>query len=246
MKNSIRFGVNIDHVATVRNARGGNQPDPLRAAQIAIQAGADGITAHLREDRRHILDDDIERLKNELSVPLNMEMAATDKMVAIATRIKPHAVCLVPEKRQELTTEGGLNVVAGHTKIQQAVAALKETGIRVSLFIEANTAQIDAAVTVGAPVIELHTGTYCDNSGNKRAHELDRIKTSVTYANQLGLECHAGHGLNFDTVTPIAAISSLQELNIGHFLIGDAIFVGLEESVRHMRQLMDAARVDAL
>jgi pyridoxine 5-phosphate synthase len=246
MKNSIRFGVNIDHVATVRNARGGNQPDPLRAAQIAIQAGADGITAHLREDRRHILDDDIERLKNELSVPLNMEMAATDEMVAIATRIKPHAVCLVPEKRQELTTEGGLNVVAGHTKIQQVVAALKESGIRVSLFIEANTAQIDAAVSVGAPVIELHTGTYCDNSGNKRAHELDRIKTSVTYANQLGLECHAGHGLNFDTVTPIAAISSLQELNIGHFLIGDAIFVGLEESVRHMRQLMDAARVDAL
>lgn len=246
MKNFIRFGVNIDHVATVRNARGGNQPDPLRAAQIAIQAGADGITAHLREDRRHILDDDIERLKNELSVPLNMEMAATDEMVAIATRIKPHAVCLVPEKRQELTTEGGLNVVAGHTKIQQVVAALKESGIRVSLFIEANTAQIDAAVSVGAPVIELHTGTYCDNSGNKRAHELDRIKTSVTYANQLGLECHAGHGLNFDTVTPIAAISSLQELNIGHFLIGDAIFVGLEESVRHMRQLMDAARVDAL
>ena len=238
--------MNIDHVATVRNARGGNQPDPLRAAQIAIQAGADGITAHLREDRRHILDDDIERLKNELSVPLNMEMAATDEMVAIATRIKPHAVCLVPEKRQELTTEGGLNVVAGHTKIQQVVAALKESGIRVSLFIEANTAQIDAAVSVGAPVIELHTGTYCDNSGNKRAHELDRIKTSVTYANQLGLECHAGHGLNFDTVTPIAAISSLQELNIGHFLIGDAIFVGLEESVRHMRQLMDAARVDAL
>jgi pyridoxine 5-phosphate synthase len=246
MINSIRLGVNIDHVATVRNARGGDQPDPLRAAQIAVQAGANGITAHLREDRRHIRDDDIERLKSELSVPLNMEMAATDEMAAIAMRVKPHAVCLVPEKREELTTEGGLNVVAGHNKIQHVVAALNESGIRVSLFIEADRAQINAAVSVGAPVIELHTGTYCDAADDQRDVELEKIKASAIYAHQLGLECHAGHGLNFDTVSPIAAIPSIYELNIGHFLIGEAIFIGLEKSVQHMRQIVDAARSDRL
>ena len=244
MSNPIRLGVNIDHVATVRNSRGGDQPDPLRAAQIAIQAGADGITAHLREDRRHIRDEDIERLNNEISVPLNMEMAATEEMVAIATKIKPHAVCLVPEKRQELTTEGGLNVVSGHNTIRSVVAALSESGIRVSLFIEANHAQLDAAVSVGAPVVELHTGTYCDVSDEKQNYELERLKDAAEYAQQLDLECHAGHGLNFATVKPIAAISSVKELNIGHFLIGEAIFIGLEESVRQMRILIDTARND--
>lgn len=242
MPNPIRLGVNIDHVATVRNARGGDQPDPIRAAQLAVKAGADGITAHLREDRRHILDKDIERLKNEISVPLNMEMAATDEMVDIALRVKPHAVCLVPEKRQELTTEGGLNVVAGHNVIKPAVKSLSKAGIRVSLFIEADQSQIDAAVSVGAPVIELHTGTYCEASGQNRKDELDRLKTAAEYAHQAGLECHAGHGLNFETVQPVASIPVIKELNIGHFIIGEAIFVGLEESIREMRRLMDAAR----
>ena len=244
MVNPLRLGVNIDHVATLRNSRDGKQPDPLRAAQLAIQAGADGITAHLREDRRHIRDEDIIRLKDNITVPLNFEMAATDEMVLFAERIKPHAVCLVPEKREELTTEGGLNVRSAQNHIKSAVAALSQAGIRVSLFIEADQAQLDAAVAVGAPVVELHTGTYCDAADHDRAHELNRIITAAEYAHQIGLECHAGHGLSFETVGPIAAIPSIVELNIGHFLVGEAIFLGLEESIRQMRKLMDTARKD--
>jgi len=245
MSNSLRLGVNIDHVATVRNARGGMQPDPFRAAQIAIEAGADGITAHLREDRRHIRDNDIERLKNEIAAPLNMEMAATPEMVEIARRTRPHAVCLVPEKRQELTTEGGLNVAGGHNHILPIVQSLNDAGIRVSLFIEADRQQIDAAVSVGAPVIELHTGTYCDADPANREIELERLKTAAAYADQAGLECHAGHGLSFETVKPVAAIPVVRELNIGHFLIGEAIFVGLTESIKIMRGLMNDARSES-
>ncbi|MGA0393310.1 MAG: pyridoxine 5'-phosphate synthase [Rhodospirillales bacterium] len=245
MSNSLRLGVNIDHVATVRNARGGMQPDPFRAAQIAIEAGADGITAHLREDRRHIRDNDIERLKNEIAAPLNMEMAATPEMVEIARRTRPHAVCLVPEKRQELTTEGGLNVAGGHNHILPIVQSLNDAGIRVSLFIEADRQQIDAAVSVGAPVIELHTGTYCDADPANREIELERLKTAAAYAYQAGLECHAGHGLSFETVKPVAAIPVVRELNIGHFLIGEAIFVGLTESIKIMRGLMNDARSES-
>ena len=236
--------MNIDHVATVRNARGGDQPDPVRAAQRAIKAGADGITAHLREDRRHIRDEDIIRLKDTISVPLNFEMAATDEMVTFAQRIKPHAVCLVPEKRQELTTEGGLNVSASQNHIKPVILALSDAGIRVSLFIESDPAQLDAAAAVGAPVIELHTGTYCDANEQNRPRELERLKSAAEYAHRIGLECHAGHGLSYETVGPIASIATIAELNIGHFLIGESIFVGLEESVRHMRQLMDTARKD--
>ncbi|MEL0105811.1 MAG: pyridoxine 5'-phosphate synthase [Rhodospirillaceae bacterium] len=245
MSNSLRLGVNIDHVATVRNARGGMQPDPFRAAQIAIEAGADGITAHLREDRRHIRDNDIERLKNEIAAPLNMEMAATPEMVEIARRTRPHAVCLVPEKRQELTTEGGLNVAGGHNHILPIVQSLNDAGIRVSLFIEADRQQIDAAVSVGASVIELHTGTYCDADPANREIELERLKTAAAYADQAGLECHAGHGLSFETVKPVAAIPVVRELNIGHFLIGEAIFVGLTESIKIMRGLMNDARSES-
>jgi len=244
MANSLRLGVNIDHVATVRNARGGDQPDPLRAAQCAIHAGADGITAHLREDRRHILDDDIIRLMDSISVPLNLEMAATEEMVAFARRIKPHAVCLVPEKRQELTTEGGLNVKAGQSHLKPVVAALSDAGIRVSLFIEADPAQVDAAIAIGAPVVELHAGTYSDATDADRPRELERLQTVAAYVHRHGLECHIGHGLSFKTVGPVAAIPTVTELNIGHFLIGEAIFIGLEESVRQMRQLMDTARLD--
>ena len=239
----LRLGVNVDHVATVRNARGGLHPDPVRAALLAAAAGADGITAHLREDRRHISDDDITRLMAELKIPLNLEMAATDEMLAIALRHKPHAVCLVPEKRQERTTEGGLDVVGGHNHLAPFVRQLVGVNIRVSMFIEPAARQLDAAKSIGAQVVELHTGTYCEAApGPVRDQQLKRLETAAAHAAKIGLECHAGHGLGYDTVKPVAAIASVAELNIGHFLVGEAIFVGFEESIRRMRQLMDEAR----
>ncbi len=242
---ALRLGVNIDHVATIRNARGGVHPDPVRAARAAAQAGADGITAHLREDRRHISDEDIERLARDVDRPLNLEMAATEEMLAIALRHKPHATCLVPEKRQELTTEGGLDVRRAENSLTPYVAELAGAGIRVSLFIDPDLAQIDAAVRIGAPVIELHTGTYCESEGAIRDRELARLRTAAAHAHAAGLEVHAGHGLNFDTVGPVAAIAELVELNIGHFLIGEAIFSGLDSAITRMRLLMDRARADA-
>lgn len=238
----LRLGINIDHVATIRNARGGRHPDPVRAAHMAAAAGADGITAHLREDRRHISDSDIARLANEIQLPLNLEMAATDEMLAIALRHRPHAACIVPEKREERTTEGGLDVAGQIDRLQPMVAKLSEAGIRVSLFIEADPRQLDAAKAIGAPVVELHTGAYCDHEGSARDAELARIVAAAAHAAAIGLECHAGHGLSFDTVKPIAAIPTVMELNIGHFLVGEAIFVGFEASIRHMRALMDEAR----
>jgi pyridoxine 5-phosphate synthase len=246
MPSPLRLGVNIDHVATVRNARGGRHPDPVRAAILAEKAGADGITAHLREDRRHITDSDIADISNAINVPLNFEMAATEEMLEIALRHQPHAACIVPEKREERTTEGGLDAVAGHNHLQHYVSELGGAGIRVSLFIEADRAQLDAAVRLGAPVVEIHTGSYCDawnegDQGGFRRH-LERIRDAAEYGASLGLEVHAGHGLTFDTVAPVAAIDEVRELNIGHFLVGEAIFIGLEASVRQMRQLMDEAR----
>ena len=245
----LRLGVNIDHVATIRNARGGRHPDPVRAAQAAAGAGADGITAHLREDRRHIADEDIVRLVDEIDLPLNLEMAATEEMLAIALRHGPHAACIVPEKREERTTEGGLNVVQGHNHLAPYVRALQEAGIRVSLFIEPERAALDAAVALGAPVIELHTGSFCqaDLDGDAAActRELGRLADAAAYAKRLGLECHAGHGLTFDTVGDVAAIPTLVELNIGHFLVGEAIFGGFESAIKRMRSLMDKARADA-
>lgn len=242
----LRLGVNIDHVATVRNARGSSYPDPVRAAKLAERAGADGITAHLREDRRHISDSDIERLAHELSVPLNFEMAATDEMQAIALRHRPHAVCIVPEKRQELTTEGGLEVARQENRLAHFIAPLREAGCRVSIFIAADRAQIEAAARIGAAVVELHTGAYCDahHEGRwpTRDDELARLAEMSALAHGLGLEVHAGHGLTYETVTPIAAFPEVMELNIGHFLIGEAIFVGLEAAIAEMRRLMDAAR----
>ena len=245
----LRLGVNIDHVATIRNARGGHHPDPLRAAHLAAKAGADGITAHLREDRRHISDHDIERLMSEITRPLNLEMAATDEMLAIATRHRPQACCLVPERRQELTTEGGLDVIGGEAQLRDAAARLREAGIRVSLFIDPDQAQIEAAARIGADIVELHTGSYCEQAlvddGAARDAELQRITQAAGYAADTGLEVHAGHGLTFDTVAPIAALPQLAELNIGHFLIGEAIFSGLDSSIRRMRSLMDKARAEA-
>ncbi|WP_368184758.1 pyridoxine 5'-phosphate synthase [Aestuariibius sp. HNIBRBA575] len=242
----LRLGVNIDHVATVRNARGGMYPDPLRAAKMAEQAGADGITAHLREDRRHISDADIDGLMEVLTVPLNFEMAATDEMQAIALRHKPHAVCIVPEKREERTTEGGLEVAREENKLAHFIAPLREAGCRVSIFIAADKRQIDAAHRIGAQVIELHTGAYCDAFADgdfaKRDAELDALRDMATYAHSLGLEVHAGHGLTYETVAPIAAFPEVQELNIGHFIIGESIFLGLEPAIREMRRLMDEAR----
>lgn len=244
-KRYLRLGVNIDHVATIRNARGIAHPDPVRAAIAAANAGADGITAHLREDRRHISDDDIVRLSAELEIPLNLEMAATEEMLAIALRHKPHAACIVPEKREELTTEGGLDAVRGHDHLAPFVRKLSDAGIRVSLFIDPDAAQLDAAVSLGAPVVELHTGTYCEvEGGAARDTELTRVVDAAAHAETLGLECHAGHGLSFDTVGPIAAISTIIELNIGHFLIGEAIFGGLDSTIKRMRSLMDRARAD--
>ena len=243
----LRLGVNVDHVATVRNARGGTHPDPVRAALVAAAAGADGITAHLREDRRHISDADISRLMAELHIPLNLEMAATDEMLKIALRHKPHAVCLVPEKRLERTTEGGLDVAAGHNYLAPFVRELGRAGIRVSMFIEAEALQIAAAKSLGAPVIELHTGAYCEvPPGPERERHLLRLQTAAAHAARVGLECHAGHGLGYDTVEPVAAIATLAELNIGHFLVGEAIFSSFDAAIGRMRAAMDRARSGVL
>jgi pyridoxine 5-phosphate synthase len=245
----LRLGVNIDHVATVRNARGGAYPDPLRAAKLAEEAGADGITAHLREDRRHISDADIEGLMEVLGVPLNFEMAATDEMQAIALRHLPHAVCIVPEKREEKTTEGGLEVAREENRLAHFIAPLREAGCRVSIFIAAEPAQIEAAHRIGAEVIELHTGAYCDAHAEgrfaDRDAELARLTEMARFAHGLGLEVHAGHGLTYDTVGPVAALPELRELNIGHFLIGEAIFRGLRAAIEEMRRIMDDARAAA-
>ena len=236
----LRLGVNIDHVATIRNARGGPHPDPVRAALMAAAAGADGITAHLREDRRHITDEDIDRLMAEIALPLNLEMAATEEMLAIALRHKPHAACIVPERREERTTEGGLNAASQYEHLAPFVARLNDAGIRVSLFIEADPRQIEAAIRLKAPVVEFHTGAYAHAVDGQQ--ELRRIADASALAAKNGIEPHAGHGLTFDNVMPVAAIPQLAELNIGHFLIGEAIFTGLDASVRRMRELMDGAR----
>jgi pyridoxine 5-phosphate synthase len=238
----LRLGVNIDHVATVRNARGGDNPDPLRAALMAQDAGADGITAHLREDRRHIRDEDIQGLSRDLKIPLNLEMAATEEMLAIALRAKPHAVCIVPEKREERTTEGGIDAVGQYNRLKPIVSALVDAGIRVSLFVEPSHKQLDASRALGAPVVELHTGAYAEASGAAREEILTHIQHAAAFGAEIGLEVHAGHGLTYDNVKPIAAIPHIRELNIGHFLIGEAIFVGLADSIRKMRDLMDEAR----
>ena len=242
----LRLGVNIDHVATVRNARGGAYPDPLRAAKIAEEAGADGITAHLREDRRHISDEDIDGLMEVLSVPLNFEMAATEEMQKIALRHKPHAVCIVPEKREERTTEGGLEVAREENRLAHFIAPLRDAGCRVSIFIAADPRQIEAAHRIGAQVIELHTGAYCDAHSDgdieTRDRELDALREMSSFAHSLGLEVHAGHGLTYDTVQPVAAFPEVMELNIGHFLIGESIFRGLHPAIAEMRRLMDEAR----
>ncbi|WP_026168271.1 pyridoxine 5'-phosphate synthase [Kordiimonas gwangyangensis] len=241
-RNKLRLGVNIDHVATIRNARGIRHPDPVRAAGLAVRAGADGITAHLREDRRHISDEDIAALSDVLTVPLNFEMAATEEMLEIALRHKPHAACLVPEKRQELTTEGGLDVAGQFDRLKPFVDTLGKAGMRVSLFIDPSKEQLDAAKALGAPVTEIHTGAYCELVGEPQREELERIRKAVQYGHSLGIEMHAGHGLAYETVGPIAAMPELMELNIGHFLIGEAIFHGLEASIAEMRRLMDEAR----
>jgi pyridoxine 5-phosphate synthase len=245
----LRLGVNIDHVATVRNARGGAHPDPIRAARMAVEAGADGITAHLREDRRHIRDADMETLARVLTVPLNFEMAATDEMVALAIRLRPHAACLVPEKREERTTEGGLDIVGGHDHLAPRIAALRDAGLRVSLFVEPDIGVMEAAHRLGAPVVELHTGTYCEavaaGDAARVAAELARIARAATHGTGLGLEIHAGHGLALDSVGPVAALPEIAELNIGHALIGEAIFCGLAQAVRDMRAAMDRGRAGA-
>ena len=239
----LRLGLNIDHVATVRNARGSAYPDPVRAALLAEQAGADGVTAHLREDRRHISDSDIDRLMEKLKLPLNFEMAATEEMQKIALRHRPHAVCIVPEKREELTTEGGLEVARDENRLAHFIAPLADAGCRVSIFIAADQTQIEAAHRIGAAVIELHTGAYCDLHAEgklaERDTELKRLQEMAAFAHSLGLEVHAGHGLTYETVQPVAAIPQVMELNIGHFLIGEAIFRGLVPAVQEMRRLMD-------
>ena len=240
--NRLRLGVNIDHVATIRNARGGFYPDPIRAALIASDNGADGITAHLREDRRHIIDEDIGRLIGAISLPINMEMAATEEMMEIALRHRPHAACIVPERREEVTTEGGLNAAGQHNHLKPLISRLSDAGIRVSLFIEPDPRQIEAALSLGAPVVEFHTGRYAHAEGEERAAELARIADAAALAAKNGIEPHAGHGLTFDNVMPIAAIPQIAELNIGHFLIGEAIFEGLGPVVKRMRDMMDAAR----
>jgi pyridoxine 5-phosphate synthase len=244
--NRLRLGINIDHVATIRNARGGRDPDPVRAAKLAATAGADGITAHLREDRRHISDDDISRLSREIDLPLNLEMAATDEMLAIALKHRPHAACIVPEKREERTTEGGIDAAGQHNRLAPMMRLLGQANIRVSLFIEADQRQLDAAKNLGAPVVELHTGAYCHAAAEGHVKERERllgeIREGARYGASLGLEIHAGHGLSYDTVGPVAAIPEIRELNIGHFLVGEAIFCGLDASIRRMRALMDEAR----
>ena len=242
----LRLGVNIDHVATLRNARGGAVPDPVRAAHLAIKAGADGITAHLREDRRHINDEDMARLKREISKPLNFEMAATEQMLDIALRIKPHAACLVPERRTERTTEGGLDVLGGHDHLKPFVSELGRGGIQVSLFIEPAIEVIEASASIGAPAVELHTGAWCNavllHETDKAAFEFERLRVAAAHVEKLGLECHAGHGLDFDMARTISALPQIVELNIGHFLIGEAIFTGLETAIRTMRDAIDAGR----
>ena len=238
----LRLGVNIDHVATIRNARAGEHPDPVRAAQIVAAIGGDGITAHLREDRRHIRDADIERIMAATTLPLNLEMAGTEEMLEIALRHKPHAACIVPERREERTTEGGLDAAGQHNHLAPIVTALREADIRVSLFIEPDARQIEAAIRLGADIVEFHTGKYAHSEGADREFELRRIADAAALAVKNGIEPHAGHGLTFENVQPIAAIPQIAELNIGHYLIGEAIFIGLEESVRRMRTLMDDAR----
>ena len=237
-----RLGVNIDHVATLRNARGGAHPDPLRAAMLIAEGGGEGVTAHLREDRRHITDHDIDRLKAECPLPLNFEMAATREMLAIAQRVRPHAACLVPEKREERTTESGLDVVRVEVALRPIVEGLGEIGCRVSLFVDPEPAQLEAAKRLGAPVVELHTGTYCEAAGAARAAELARLQRAAAMAMEFGIECHAGHGLDFATVGPVAAIPEIVELNIGHFLVGEAIFSGFVPTIARMRRLMNEAR----
>ncbi|MEN6543265.1 pyridoxine 5'-phosphate synthase [Parvibaculum sp.] len=238
----LRLGVNIDHVATIRNARGGEHPDPVRAALAAAAVGADGITAHLREDRRHIRDEDIDRLMKEIGLPLNLEMAATEEMLEIALRHRPHACCIVPERREEVTTEGGLDAAGQREKLAPIIRRLGDAGIRVSLFINPDVRQLEAARALGAPVVELHTGAYCDRTGLEQAEELARITKAARDGVELGLEVHAGHGLSFGNVKPVAALPQIAELNIGHFLIGEAIFIGLGPAIRQMRALMDEAR----
>ena len=241
----LRLGVNIDHVATVRNARGGVHPDPIEAAKKAVRAGADGITAHLREDRRHIRDDDIWRIKDEVRAPLNFEMAATDEMVAMACEVMPNACCLVPEKREELTTEGGLSVAGQHNHLASYIQQLQDHGIRVSLFVDPVAKEIEAARELGADIIELHAGPYTEASGTTRKFELKRLQEGAALAHQLGLECHAGHGLSYETVGKVAAIPTIVELNIGHFIVGQSILDGLEDVVRQMKTLMRIARREA-
>ncbi len=245
----LRLGVNIDHVATIRNARGGRHPDPVAAAHLAVNAGADGITAHLREDRRHISDADIARLKAELTRPLNLEMAASPEMLAIALRARPHACCLVPERREERTTEGGLDVLSKPAAVRDFVARLRDGGIRVSLFIEPDPRAIESSAAIGADIVELHTGTYCELALDAKVAPVEaeaaRLRQGAELAAALGLEVHAGHGLTYDTVAAVATLPQMQELNIGHFIIGEAISVGLEEAVRRMRRAMDAARGQA-
>ena len=238
----LRLGVNIDHVATIRNARGGDHPDPVRAAEIVAACGGDGITAHLREDRRHIRDGDLKRIQDATGLPLNLEMAATDEMVEIALRHRPHAACIVPEKREERTTEGGLDAAGLHNHLQPVVSRLKDAGIRVSLFIAPDERQLEAALRLGAPVVEFHTGEYAHAEGEQVAVELKKVADMAALAAKNGIEPHAGHGLTYENVQPIAAIPQLAELNIGHYLVGEAVFVGLEAAVRRMRELMDAAR----
>jgi pyridoxine 5-phosphate synthase len=240
--NTLRLGINIDHVATVRNARGGTHPDPVRAALLAMDAGADGITAHLREDRRHIKDADMTRLKNDVPLPLNFEMAATAEMMRISLGIMPHAVCLVPEKRTEVTTEGGLDIVGQKAYLGPYIARLNDAGIRVSLFIDADEQQVRMAAELKSHVIELHTGRYCDADGVEQQQELQRLQAAAVLADKLGIECHAGHGLSFSNVQPVAAIRTIKELNIGHFLMGEAMFMGLKPAILEMRRLMDEAR----
>ncbi|MEW4448409.1 pyridoxine 5'-phosphate synthase [Qipengyuania sp. JC766] len=242
MSQRLRLGVNIDHVATIRNARGGDHPDPVRAAEIVAQVGGDGITAHLREDRRHIRDEDLARIQAATQLPLNLEMAATEEMLEIALRHKPYAACIVPEKREERTTEGGLDAAGQHNRLQPIVTALSDAGIRVSLFIEADPRQLEAAMRLSAPVVEFHTGEYAHAEGEAKAVQLRRIADMAALAAKNGIEPHAGHGLTYENVQPIAAIPQLAELNIGHYLIGEAVFIGLEASIRRMRDLMDEAR----
>ena len=235
----IRLGVNVDHVATIRNARGGAHPDPLDAARLVLAAGADSITIHLREDRRHIRDDDVRRIRTGISAPLNFEMAVTEEMRAIAINLKPHAICLVPERRQEVTTEGGLDVVGQRVPLRDYIASLKDAGSRVSLFIDPDPAQLEAAAFVGAAAVELHTGTYAEQTdASSQRRELDRLKTAAAMARRIDIECHAGHGLTFDNVGPVAAIADIIELNIGHFLVAEAMFSGLAGAVRTIKQIM--------